>query len=1087
DNLITLSATATDRDGDSATATINLGQNLQFEDDGPSVTASTTQPVLVVDDTTLGTNATSSFAGVFAPVFGADGAAAANSVTYALAITAGPSGLVDVATGEAVNLVLNGSVVEGRSAVTNQLVFTVSVAANGDVTLDQIRAVQHNDPADPDEPGASAATLSADNLIRLIATVTDRDGDTATATANIGQNLQFRDDGPAAVNDTVGQVTENTAFSFNVFGNDNFGADGVDTTDVTPPAGVTFTQPPVGQGTVTYNPGTGLFTFTPAAGQQGSTSFTYTIIDRDGDPSTATVTINLQPDSTPAVVNVVAAVDDDGLAGGNAASTTGDIDANAGEVGAGVGNEAVYTGQINVNFGNDTGTVSFANLHNTAGTVGTETVTYTWSGTTLTATVNAGARNGTVLYTVNVTPSGAYTVTLLDNVLHANGGNETSAPVVVLNYLASDSDGDSSTAGTLSITFNDDAPTLGTIQNGTANNLPGSPVTTGALAFVAGADGAGAVGTITANTTGITSGGRNIVTNQVGNVLTGYADVDASGTFTAGDTGVFTLTVNPTAGAGGQYTFDLLAPLDGTIVNTPIGGSSSFGAGPTQLQVLSDTDGGNPLAIISGYTTSGFNSNAWYNTGGPSLPGGLVLSSVNGSTAGWGVDNNNLNGAEFMRFDFGDTPALDDFDGAGPYTPPVVNLPEVSFATFEWTNFTASDQLRVRVHYTDGTSSIQTITGAALAGQTTFTAPPGTFIDWIDIYGQSVGSGGGKVDLVSVGVQTAVVNVTIPFSVTLNDGDNDAVTGGFSVNVADGNSASTASSMRELYMKDAIEPADPAGIMLASNDNLLIRDILGDGTATASSDLAFVGGPTAGAVSLLRTAEQERSAGVTSAAVAAAALAGMVAVESPHAMPAVDTASLSMMDGEVFASRDLAEIATAANAHFANPLSQVPESGFAQQIGELSTGLSTVSELEPVHGLGDQVRPEIADLFDNSPDVVRFAQAVGQASPMGGDQILHNILDIAAASPSGPVAVDSNAPDLGQIVEQAMPDGVVDRMLDALTGEREASVLTAGGAIENNGFLLDIIEQDAGRTHDFAFNNITILGQQHQDMTTVTN
>ena len=32
-----------------------------------------------------------------------------------------------VATGEAVNLVMNGAVVEGRSAVTNQLVFTVSV------------------------------------------------------------------------------------------------------------------------------------------------------------------------------------------------------------------------------------------------------------------------------------------------------------------------------------------------------------------------------------------------------------------------------------------------------------------------------------------------------------------------------------------------------------------------------------------------------------------------------------------------------------------------------------------------------------------------------------------------------------------------------------------------------------------------------------------------------------------------------------------------------------------------------------------------------------------------------------------------
>ena len=199
DNLVTLTATVTDKDGDAATASVNIGQNLQFQDDGPSLVAAVTQPVLVVDDTTLLTNAAASFAGVFTANFGADGAGTVSNYQLGISAANVNSGIIDVATGQAVNLTLTaGGVVEGRTASSNLLVFTVSVDATGLVTLDQIRAVQHNDPLDPNEVGASAATLSADNLITLSATVTDKDGDTATAVANIGQNLQFQDDGPTA-------------------------------------------------------------------------------------------------------------------------------------------------------------------------------------------------------------------------------------------------------------------------------------------------------------------------------------------------------------------------------------------------------------------------------------------------------------------------------------------------------------------------------------------------------------------------------------------------------------------------------------------------------------------------------------------------------------------------------------------------------------------------------------------------------------------------------------------------------------------------------------------------------------------------
>ena len=62
---------------------------------------------------------------------------------------AGASGLIDTLTNSAVNLSLKGGAVEGRSAVGDVLVFTITVDASGAVTLDQLRSVLHDDPLDP--------------------------------------------------------------------------------------------------------------------------------------------------------------------------------------------------------------------------------------------------------------------------------------------------------------------------------------------------------------------------------------------------------------------------------------------------------------------------------------------------------------------------------------------------------------------------------------------------------------------------------------------------------------------------------------------------------------------------------------------------------------------------------------------------------------------------------------------------------------------------------------------------------------------------------------------------------------------------
>ncbi len=184
DQLLSIPVEVTDADGDSAQGFIHL----LLDDDSPSLSAVGVADALVVDETELGVNASASFADNFVSAYGSDGV---GSLTYALGVVSGASGLVDTATGEAVNLGLNGGVVEGRTAGTNQLVFTVSVSAGGVVTLDQVRAVVHP-TLDPDE----AKTLSAANLVTLTGTIVDKDGDTQSAVVNLGQALSFEDDGP---------------------------------------------------------------------------------------------------------------------------------------------------------------------------------------------------------------------------------------------------------------------------------------------------------------------------------------------------------------------------------------------------------------------------------------------------------------------------------------------------------------------------------------------------------------------------------------------------------------------------------------------------------------------------------------------------------------------------------------------------------------------------------------------------------------------------------------------------------------------------------------------------------------------------
>ncbi|MEM0552152.1 retention module-containing protein [Aeromonas sp. SER] len=144
---------------------------------------------LQVDESNLNHDATADFSGVFNVQPGADGL---GSQSYSLNVQNANSGLIDTATGEQVQLRMNGLILEGRTATTGQLVFSLTVDSSGKVTLDQLRAVVHP-TSDPDE-----ATFLGSGHVNLTLTVTDKDGDHASGVLDIGKVISFKDDGPSS-------------------------------------------------------------------------------------------------------------------------------------------------------------------------------------------------------------------------------------------------------------------------------------------------------------------------------------------------------------------------------------------------------------------------------------------------------------------------------------------------------------------------------------------------------------------------------------------------------------------------------------------------------------------------------------------------------------------------------------------------------------------------------------------------------------------------------------------------------------------------------------------------------------------------
>ncbi|CZH71756.1 enhanced entry virulence factor RtxA [Legionella pneumophila] len=538
-NLVTLTAVATDKDGDSASATANIGLSFNFEDDGPSIVVSGATQTLTVDESVLATNDTQSFAGLFTPSFGADGAAAANALTYSLGVSANgaASGVLDTASGNQVFLFLENGIVVGREgsdaldAATGDVVFNISVDGSGNVTLDQVRAVVHDNPLDPDE-STGPTQLSAANLVTLTAVATDKDGDSASATANIGLSFNFEDDGPSIVVSGATQtltvdesvLATNDTQSFAGLFTPSFGADGAAAANaLTYSLGVSANGAASGvldtasgnqvflflengivvgrEGSDALDAATGDVVFNISVDGSGNVTLdqvravvhdnpldpdestgptqlsaanlvtlTAVATDKDGDSASATANIGLSfnfEDDGPVAGTISLVADEDNLPIGNNDTASGDAA------------QSNLTGTLPVNFGADgAGSIDFQGMHGMSAVIGNDNITYNWNaGTnTLTAYRTGGTLGVNDVFKIVVNPTtGQYTFTLLAAINHHAVADNTEGlvdPFVNLNYRVIDGDGDTA-IGTLKVTIDDDIPKAITPEEGFVSNKAG--------------------------------------------------------------------------------------------------------------------------------------------------------------------------------------------------------------------------------------------------------------------------------------------------------------------------------------------------------------------------------------------------------------------------------------------------------------------------------------------------------------------------------------------------------------------------------------------------------------------------------------
>jgi hypothetical protein len=223
---VQMSVTLTDKDGDTSTdSNNNIGDHINFEDDGPNANGTAVTATVDEDGATLGTGlpngpgdvnfdsvATGSIAGIFGG--GADGVKTyqLSTDTSGLSTSLKSQGAAVKYDVNADHTVLTGYVEKGANNVydngTDRVVFTLALSGTNNSNYTFTLSDQLDHPA-TDDPATSGTVETAfeDNLVLNLGSVlqvVDKDNDVATAAAN-KLAITVNDDSPV-INSTDAQA-----------------------------------------------------------------------------------------------------------------------------------------------------------------------------------------------------------------------------------------------------------------------------------------------------------------------------------------------------------------------------------------------------------------------------------------------------------------------------------------------------------------------------------------------------------------------------------------------------------------------------------------------------------------------------------------------------------------------------------------------------------------------------------------------------------------------------------------------------------------------------------------------------------------
>ena len=437
--------TITDKDGDTSEATLTI--TIKGDENVPVVTVDTPEPgdaSIMVDEGTQ-------------PEHGGEGHAQSGTGSFTVQLN-GEDGVITVGgeSGWKVTVTGDSANVTGSVVTVNGVEVTVTgatQAADGTWTVNYGYEL-----TGPQKHGADNSPTDETLKGEIAISVTDATGDTAEGKLTV----EVHDDVPVAKADSV-TLTEAEAQAggsgANVLNNDVFGADAPADKSVTSIEGGTLGQPVDGTyGTLTLNEN-GTYTYTLNAGvdvPKGSTyteEFTYTITDKDGDTSEATLTITIKGDESTPVISVpdaddaAAKVYESGLNDGGSEAST---------------DKETTSGEITLTLNGEAATV----------TIGGHEFAVDADGN---ATIAAGGESidtgeGTLIITGISGGKVSYTYTLKANQTHAEGlGNNTLTDEIAINVK--DATGDEA-SGNLTITIVDDVPTI-SVSDISSTVIPG--------------------------------------------------------------------------------------------------------------------------------------------------------------------------------------------------------------------------------------------------------------------------------------------------------------------------------------------------------------------------------------------------------------------------------------------------------------------------------------------------------------------------------------------------------------------------------------------------------------------------------------